>query len=95
MRPFFLPGIPNTLPPVVIGHYCLHRSQLRKFLVFVALACSIRVTSAITWAFLFPLLMLQLRGNAALLRLFIIDTVATMYVHTRLLNASLTYDTDV
>ena len=95
MRPFFPPGIPDPLPPVVTGQYCLHKSQLQKFLVFVALACSIRVTSAITWAFLVPLLMLQLRGNAALLRMFIIDSVATIYVHTRLFSVSLTYETDV
>ncbi|KAF8273654.1 glycosyltransferase family 22 protein [Lactarius quietus] len=56
------------------------RSQLRKFLVFVALACSIRITSAITWVFLFPPLLWQLRGNTALLRRFIIDIVATIFV---------------
>ena len=95
MRPFFLPGIPDTSTPAVIGHYCLRRSQLRKFLVFVALACSIRVTSSITWAFLFPPLLWQLRGKAALLRTFITDTVVTMYVQTRLFNALLTCETDV
>ncbi|KAN0137298.1 glycosyltransferase family 22 protein [Lactarius tabidus] len=56
------------------------RSRLRKFLVFVALACSVRITSAITWAFLFPPLLWQLRGNAALLRMFITNTVATICV---------------
>ncbi|KAI0280018.1 glycosyltransferase family 22 protein [Russula aff. rugulosa BPL654] len=53
------------------------RSELRKFLLFVALACSVRVTSAITWAFLFPALLWQLSPNRALLRVFIIDTIST------------------
>jgi hypothetical protein len=95
MRPFFLPGIPDTSPPVVTRYYCLRRSRLRKFLVFVALACSVRITSAITWAFLFPPLLWQLRGNAALLRMFITNTVATMYVHKPPFNAPFTYRTDV
>lgn len=61
-----------------------HRSQLRKFLLFVALACSVRVTSAITWAFLIPALLWQLSQNRELLRMFIIDTVSTAYVFERL-----------
>ncbi len=47
-------------------------------MVFIALACSIRVTSAITWAFLFPPLMWQLRRNAALLRVFITNRCVTL-----------------
>jgi phosphatidylinositol glycan class B len=61
-----------------------HRSQLRKFLLFVALACSVRVTSAITWAFLFPPLLWQLCQNRMLLRAFIADTIFTVYVFERL-----------
>jgi hypothetical protein len=61
-----------------------YRSQLRKFLLFVALACSVRVTSAITWAFLFPALLWQLSHNRALLRVFIVDTISTAYVFERL-----------
>ena len=61
-----------------------HRSELRKFLLFVALACSVRVTSAITWAFLFPALLWQLSQNRALLRVFIIDTISTACVSERL-----------
>jgi hypothetical protein len=95
MRPFFLPGIPGPSPPVVTRYHCLRRSQLRKFLVFVALACSVRITSAVTWAVLFPPLLWQLRGNAALLRMFITNAVATMYVHRHLFNARLTYGTVV
>ena len=87
--------IPDTSPPVVTRYHCLRRSQLRKFLVFVALACSVRITSAITWTFLFPPLLWQLRGNAALLRMFITNTAATMYVHNHLFNVPLTYGTDV
>ncbi|KAH9986341.1 glycosyltransferase family 22 protein [Russula compacta] len=56
------------------------RSQLRKFLLFVALACLIRVTSAITWAFLFACLLWQLRQNPALLRAFITDAISTVCV---------------
>jgi len=66
---------------VELRHYYPRRSQLRKFLVFVSLACSIRVTSAITWVFLFPPLLWQLRRNVALLVAFVMDTIATMYVH--------------
>ena len=73
----------------------LRRLQIRKFLLFVALACSVRITNAITWAFLFPPLLWQLRGNVALLRTFITNTVATMYVHQHLFNVPLTYGTDV
>jgi len=61
-----------------------HRSQLRKFLLFAALACSVRVTSAITWAFLFPALSWQLSHNRALLRVFIIATMSMAYVFGRL-----------
>ncbi|KAI9458000.1 Alg9-like mannosyltransferase family-domain-containing protein [Lactarius psammicola] len=43
---------------------------LRKFLVFIALACSIRITSAITWAFLFPPLLC-----VTLCLLFTLDSV--------------------
>ena len=60
-----------------------HRSQLRKFLLFVALACSVRITSAITWAFLFPPLLWQLCRNRMLLRAFITDTIITAYVFER------------
>jgi len=60
------------------------RSQLRKFLLFVALACSVRVTSAITWAFLFPVLLRQLSQNRALLRVFVIDSISIAYVFERL-----------
>jgi hypothetical protein len=61
-----------------------HRSQLRKFLLFVALACSVRVTSVITWSFLFPALLWQISQNRALLRVFIMDTISTAYVLERL-----------
>ena len=87
--------MPDTSPPVVTKYHCLRRSQLRKFLLFIALACSVRITNAITWAFLFPPLLWQLRGNVALLRTFITNTVATMYVHRHLFNVPLTYGTDV
>jgi len=56
------------------------RSQLRRFLVFAALACSVRITSAITWVFLFPPLLSQLSRNPTLLRAFITDAISTAYV---------------
>ncbi|KAH9959528.1 Alg9-like mannosyltransferase family-domain-containing protein [Lactifluus volemus] len=52
------------------------RSQLRKFLIFAALACSVRVTSAITWAFLIPPLLWQLSRNSTLLRAFITEAIS-------------------
>ena len=76
----------QTLPPSL--EYNMNRdplrSQLRKFLLFVALACSVRVTSAITWAFIFPALLWQISPNRELLRVFIIDSISTAYVFERL-----------
>ncbi|KAI0298890.1 glycosyltransferase family 22 protein [Russula brevipes] len=63
------------------------RSKLRRFLLFSALACSIRVTSAITWAFLIPYLLWQLRQTPTLLRAFIADTLSTVCVAFSLLFA--------
>ncbi|KAH8981026.1 Alg9-like mannosyltransferase family-domain-containing protein [Lactarius akahatsu] len=80
-----------TLTTAALGYYPWDatilptRSQLRKFLVFIALACSIRVTNAITWVFLFPPLLWQLRRNSALLRVFVTDTLATICVTLSLL----------
>jgi GPI mannosyltransferase 3 len=48
--------------------------------VFVALACSVRVTSAITWAFLIPPLLWQLAQKPALLRAFITEAIFTACV---------------
>ncbi|KAH9053301.1 Alg9-like mannosyltransferase family-domain-containing protein [Lactarius vividus] len=70
----------TILPNRYSRHITRCRSQLRKFLVFIALACSIRVTSAITWAFLILPLLWQLRRNSSLLRAFITDTFATTCV---------------
>ncbi|SRR6266403_896035 len=70
---------------LVPGRRCIpRRSQLRKFLLLVALACSIRVTSAITWTSLFPPLLWQLHQNRILLRAFVIDTIITAYVSKNL-----------
>lgn len=62
-----------------------HRSQLRNFLLFIALACSVRVTSVITWAFLFPPLLWQISHNRALLRVFFIDTIIIACVFEHLI----------
>ena len=59
--------------------------------MFVALACSIRITSVITWAFLFPPLFLQLSRNFTLLRAFITDTISVAYVYERLSLRSFTH----
>ncbi len=67
------------------------RSQLRRFLVFAALACSVRITSAITWVFLFPPLLSQLSRNRTLLRAFITDAISTAYVYERLLYTLFTH----
>jgi hypothetical protein len=81
---FFPPGTLDELPhrPERDRNPC--RSQLRHFLLFVALACSIRITSVITWAFLFPPLFWQLSRNPTLLRAFITDTISAAYVYERL-----------
>ena len=78
---FFLLGMPDILSLSLRKTFDPRRSQLRKFLLFVALACSIRVTSAITWIFLFGRLLWQLRQKPALLRAFIADTISTVYVY--------------
>ena len=81
---FFPLGMPDILSLGFRKTSDPRRSQLRKFLFFVALACSIRITSAVTWVFLFGHLLWQLRLNPALLRAFIADAISTVYVYERL-----------
>lgn len=80
---FFPLGTPDELPHRPGRNCDPCRSQLRHFLLFVALACSVRITSVITWAFLFPLLFWQLSRNPTLLRAFITDAVSAAYVYER------------
>ncbi|KIK59538.1 glycosyltransferase family 22 protein [Collybiopsis luxurians FD-317 M1] len=49
------------------------RSDIRKMLLFAALACSVRITNAVIWAFLLPNLLWRLRINPKLLRSTCID----------------------
>src|SRR6267142_1951411 len=81
---FFPLGALNELPHDPERNCDPCRSQLRHLLLFVALACSIRITSVITWAFLFPPLFWQLSRNPILLRAFIADTISAVYVYGRL-----------
>lgn len=81
---FFPLGMLDELPRGPERNCDPYRSQLRHFLLFVALACSIRITSVITWAFLFPPLFWQLSRNPTLLRAFITDTISAAYVYERL-----------
>ncbi|KAI0265809.1 glycosyltransferase family 22 protein [Gloeopeniophorella convolvens] len=77
-------SLETTLTTVALSYYPWDptvrpaRSRLRKLLLFVALACSVRVTSAITWAFLFPVLLWELRRHPTLLRAFAVDTLLTV-----------------
>ncbi|KAI0306813.1 glycosyltransferase family 22 protein [Multifurca ochricompacta] len=79
-------SLETTFTTGALSHYPWHTSvppnrlQLQKFLVFVALACSVRITSAITWVFIFPPLLWQLRHNSGLLRAFITDTISVVCV---------------
>ncbi|KAJ3712258.1 glycosyltransferase family 22 protein [Lentinula raphanica] len=53
------------------------RSDIRKMLLFAALACSVRITNAVIWIFLLPKLLWTIRFNANLVRSTLKDVAIT------------------
>ncbi|KAJ3801502.1 glycosyltransferase family 22 protein [Lentinula aff. detonsa] len=49
------------------------RSDIKTMLIFAAMACSVRITNAVIWAFLIPILLWRMRSNVQLLILTLFD----------------------